>query len=71
MADGENLNDQIVDAAAKPASSTIEGNTVVNRPLSELVDAQKHIATAEQGKKKSKGVVRQRFRHQGPSGGQG
>lgn len=71
MSDSEDLKQQIVDAAAKPAGSTIEGNTINERPIGDLIEAQKFIAQQEVGRKKSKGVVRQRFRHQGPSGGQG
>lgn len=67
--DGETLKDQIVEAANQPSSSTIEGNTVTNRPLSELVAAQQSVEAREQAKKANSGVRRMVHRHQGPSGG--
>lgn len=69
MADGDTINESIVDGAQKPASSTIEGNTIVNRPLTDLVNARDAVDQRKQAKGRTAGVRRSVHRHQGPAGG--
>lgn len=40
----EVTDQQIADAAAAPSSVSVDGVTVTNRPVSELIDAQANIA---------------------------
>lgn len=69
MATPEDINEQLAAKIAEPASTTIEGNTVVNRPLAEFTQAADIAAANEQAKRSSGGVKRERFRHSPPGGG--
>lgn len=65
----EEIDDQIADELVKPASTTIEGNTVARRGLTELQDLKDRAAANEQASKPSGGIKRERFRHGPPGGG--
>lgn len=53
----------------KPASTSIEGNSVSRRGLSELSDLQNKAAADAAAAHKTGGVKRSQLRHRGPAGG--
>jgi hypothetical protein len=69
MALEDDIDDQIAGELVKPASTTIEGNTVARRNLTELQDLKDRTAANEQASKPSGGIKRERFRHGPPGGG--
>lgn len=65
----EEIDAQIASELSKPASTSIEGNSVTRRGLSELTDAQKQAAADAAAATPSGGIKRSQFRHRGPAGG--
>jgi len=41
----DDLTTEITEAAAAPQSIAVDGTTLANRPLSELIEADKHLAS--------------------------
>lgn len=50
------LSEDIEDAATKPASASADGESVQARPLSELIEADKHLAAKAASSKKHGGM---------------
>lgn len=67
MADGDNLQDVIRDAAEKPASASVDGRSAQARSISELIEADKHLAEQTAQTSKYLPIRRGRFR---PGGAQ-
>lgn len=47
MPDAGDISDSIAEAAAKPASATIDGNTVSARSIDDMEKAHNHVAGRE------------------------
>lgn len=62
------LEQAIEDRAAKVASSTIDGTTVQQRPLTELIEADRHLSGAEALKKPRFGMQTRKMRRGGALG---
>lgn len=56
MADTNDLTTTIAGAAAGPSSVSIDGNTVVQRPLADLITADQYLKGQAAAKKKNRGV---------------
>lgn len=69
MPTSDDINDQIGSEIARPASTSVGGNSVTRRSLSELIAAQNQIVANEEGQKDNLGIRRKQFRHRGPAGG--
>lgn len=61
------LEDEIKEAAAGPQSASGDGQTVTDRSLSELIEAEKYLLAKQAGKKTGKniGIGFSRFRRPG------
>lgn len=69
MPDPDDIDDVIDSEITKPASTSIEGNSVARRPLGELLDAKRQAAADQAAQSTSGGVRRTQFRNRGPAGG--
>ncbi len=58
MADETDFSALIEEAATGPASVSADGTTVNARPISDLIEADKHLANKRAAKKKSLGIRR-------------
>lgn len=57
MTDESPLNAEITAAAAQPASTSVAGTTVTQRPLTELIEADKHLNGAQSLRKPRFGLL--------------
>ncbi|QDT54643.1 hypothetical protein Pan44_26780 [Caulifigura coniformis] len=55
----------IADKAAKPQSVSVDGQTVTQRPLTELIEANRAIAANNAAKRPGFGIRRAQFRNRG------
>lgn len=58
MADETDFSELIEQAAAGPASVSVDGSTVNARSIADLIEADKHLAAKKAAKKKSLGIRR-------------
>lgn len=65
----DDLNNKIREELAKPASTSIAGNSVTRRSLTELQQVSEAQQANEEAQKPNMGIRRKRFRHRGPGGG--
>lgn len=65
----DDLNNQIREELAKPASTSVGGNSVTRRSLTELNDLANQAETDKAAQAPNMGIRRKRFRHRGPQGG--
>jgi len=57
----EDLDNVIRDNAAGPAKATVDGTTVEQQPLSEVVKADKHLSAKAAGRNPAKALVRMKI----------
>lgn len=69
MSGADDLNEIVQNEAAKPASTSIEGNSTTRRSLGELQDVADRAAANEAAQSANGGLKRRRFRHRPPAGG--
>lgn len=65
----DDLNNQIREELAKPASTSVGGNSVTRRSLTELNEISGQLEQAQAAQAPNMGIRRKRFRHRGPQGG--
>lgn len=65
----QDVNDQLATEITRPAATSVGGNSVTRRSLTELLDAQQRLTSNEQGQQDNLGMRRKQFRHRGPAGG--
>jgi hypothetical protein len=65
----DDLNDKIREELAKPASTSIGGNSTTRRALTELQQVSEAQQASEAAQQPNMGIRRKRFRHRGPGGG--
>jgi hypothetical protein len=57
----EDLDNVIRDSAANPAKATVDGTTVEQQPLSEVIKTDKHLGAKAAGKNPAKALVRMKI----------
>ena len=69
MSTSDDMKEQIAAESARPASTSVGGNSTARRSLTELTQAQQSAAADEQAVKPNIGLRRKQFRHRPPAGG--
>lgn len=61
------VSDQLEENAQAPKSTTVDGNTVVEHPLKDQVEADRYLKGETGARQRNFGLRYGRFRSQGPS----